>query len=594
MKPQDQIQIFYATDINFARYLLVSLTSLIDNADKSRYYHIHILQRDLPMEVIRHFLPLENDHFTISFDDVTMYMADLEGQLPLRDYYSLTTYYRLCLAEMYPDLDKVLYIDADTIIKGDISKLYDTDIKDNYVGACSEATAIEIPSIGDYTEKCLGIKKELYFNAGVMIFSLNQFREHNVIEKFTKLFHFYNFIVAQDQDYLNVICKDHVYFISNDWNVEAFVPSRYKEEDFKIIHYIFAAKPWHYKDCPSADAFWFYAKKTTYYKSILDDLHHFNDACKVKDMAANVHLTDICISEANKKDNYLSKLNENTRDYSRIKIMEKIDEYEAQGRFSEDVEDDPPSKVLRPEDINYINKGIISSLQSYLAFSAASLYLRRIIDKKKMIIKGIEGLENIKSVPAGAIITCNHFNPLDSFAIQMVYKAAKKRGRKFYRVIREGNYTSFPGFYGFLMRHCNTLPLSSNLRTMKKFINSTDTLLKDGNFILFYPEQSLWWNYRKPKPLKRGAFDFAAKNNVPVLPCFITMKDSDYIGEDGFPVQEYTIHIGKPIYPDEELSQVEAAEKMQKENSAYWKTVYESSYQIPLTYTTAEQHRVVE
>ena len=55
--------------------------------------------------------------------------------------------------------------------------------------------------------------------------------------------------------------------------------------------------------------------------------------------------------------------------------------------------------------------------------------------------------------------------------------------------------------------------------------------------MLVYPEQSMWWNYRKPKPLKKGAYTFAAKNHVPVLPCFITMEDSDILGDDGFYVQ---------------------------------------------------------
>lgn len=147
-----------------------------------------------------------------------------------------------------------------------------------------------------------------------------------------------------------------------------------------------------------------------------------------------------------------------------------------------------------------------------------------------MIIKEIQGLENFKNLDSGAIITCNHFNAFDSFAIQVAYEAAQQKNRRFYRVIREGNYTSFPGFYGFLMKHCNTLPLSSNHKTMHNFMKATDKLLRDGHFVLVYPEQSMWWNYRKPKPLKKGAYLFAVKSNVPVLPCFITMEDSDILG----------------------------------------------------------------
>ena len=96
----------------------------------------------------------------------------------------------------------------------------------------------------------------------------------------------------------------------------------------------------------------------------------------------------------------------------------------------------------------------------------------------------------------------------------------------------------------------------------------------------------MWWNYRKPKPLKKGAYMFAAKSDVPVLPCFITMKDSDVMGDDGFFVQEYTIHIGAPIYPDNSLPYGKRVEKMAEQNAEVWKDIYEKEYQMPLEYTT--------
>lgn len=208
------------------------------------------------------------------------------------------------------------------------------------------------------------------------------------------------------------------------------------------------------------------------------------------------------------------------------------------------------------------------------------------LDERKMILKEIRGLEHLCDLESGAIITCNHFNAFDSFAIQIVYEAAKQKKRKFYRVIREGNYTSFPGFYGFLMRNCNTLPLSSNRKTMRQFTEVTGKLLRDGHFVLVYPEQSMWWNYRKPKPLKAGAFMFAAKNNVPVVPCFITMQDSDVMGEDGFYVQEYTVHVSAPIYPDPALHYRENQANMMQKNQELWKELYESFYGMPLEYKT--------
>ena len=201
-----------------------------------------------------------------------------------------------------------------------------------------------------------------------------------------------------------------------------------------------------------------------------------------------------------------------------------------------------------------------------------------------MIIKEIRGIENLQKLVSGAVLTCNHFNPFDTFAIHEAFLRSGVKGKKLYRVIREGNYTSYPGFYGYLMRNFYTLPLSSNKRTMHKFSEATDKLLRDGNLVLIYPEQSMWWNYRKPKPLKSGAYSIAQKSDVPVIPCFITMQDSDKIGDDGYRVQEYVINIGKPIYPDKSLAHKDRVEKMMRENAENWKQIYEQDYNMPLEY----------
>ena len=117
-------------------------------------------------------------------------------------------------------------------------------------------------------------------------------------------------------------------------------------------------------------------------------------------------------------------------------------------------------------------------------------------------------------------------------------------------------------------------------------MKSVDKLLKDGNFVLVYPEQSMWWNYRKPKPLKKGAYTFASRSNVPVVPCFITMNNTENLDSNGYPVQEYTIHIGKPIYPDINKKSKENVEMFMVENARVWKEIYEKVYERPLVYST--------
>ena len=269
----------------------------------------------------------------------------------------------------------------------------------------------------------------------------------------------------------------------------------------------------------------------------------------------------------------------------RLEIIKKIKEYESKGYFDKDVEDDPPTRPLKPGECDYTGKKLSSRLMTKISNFIGRNYINSLIKKKVLIIKEIRGLSYYEKVQGGAFITCNHFNPMDNFA---VYKAIEpylnKEKRCLYKIIREGNYTSFKGFYGFLFRHCNTLPLASGLTVMKEFLSGLTALLGRGEKVLIYPEQGMWWNYRKPRPLKDGAFNLAAKNGVPVLPIFITLSDSEIIGEDGFNVQEYTLNFLPPIYPDKDKSVKENTKEMKEKNYDAWVAVYEEFYGKKLSY----------
>ncbi len=581
------VPIFYACDDAFIKYTIVSLASMIENASKDFNYDIHILSTTATEKMKEKVLKLQNDSFRIAFDDVSGYLESIKDTLPIRDYYSKTTYYRLFIAEMFPQLDKAIYIDSDTVVQGDISELYMTELGENLVGACHEQAMVQVDEYGTYVEKNIGIDRNSFFNAGVILINCRLFRENKVLEKFMELLHIYNFVVTQDEDYLNVICKDRVLFLDQRWNTEMLGEIPYPAEEFKIIHYIMVSKPWHYHDCRHGDIFWRYAERTEVYEDIKAELEAYTDEQRANDQASADRLLRTAVAETYKEDTFKNRVKTLSCNEDRRRILEKIALYEKEGRFDEDVEDDPPSRTIMPGEVDYTQKKLSTRLYSKFAFARARGYVYRLIRNHKLIVKEIRGIENFKSLSSGAIITCNHFNAHDSFAIQLAYEASgHKKNRKFFRIIREGNYTSFPGFFGFLMRHCNTLPLSSNIRATREFMLATDELLKQGNFVLIYPEQSMWWNYRKPKPLKEGGFYFAAKNNVPVLPCFITMQDTDMIGADGYPIQEYTIHVSTPIYPDEQKSVRANTAEMLECNFNAWKKIYEETYGIPLEYAT--------
>ena len=267
----------------------------------------------------------------------------------------------------------------------------------------------------------------------------------------------------------------------------------------------------------------------------------------------------------------------------RLKIIEKIKEYEKNGWFDIDVEDDPPTRPLKKGECDYGDRKLSSKISAFFANVAATNFFEKLIKNNQLIIKEVVGIENFLKVEGGAFLTCNHFNAFDNYAVWRVIKPHMKH--KLYKVIREGNYTSFPGLYGYFFRHCNTLPLSANYEVLKEFFAGVRYLLEKGRKILIYPEQAMWWNYKKPRPLKDGAFNLAVKNKVPVIPFFITMTDSEYYSPDGFKVPEYHIFISEPIYPDDRLNQKENIRMMKDTNFAVWKEIYEKFYGVTLSYT---------
>lgn len=587
MNDNKVIPVFYACDDNFVKYTVVSLQSMKEHASRDQKYCIHVLHTNISKEMQDVMYAMQDEQFQIRFDDVTDYLKSISDKLPLRDYYSKTTYFRLFIAEMFPEYEKAIYIDSDTVVLGDIADLYAYDLGDNYVGAAREQAMVQTDVYGTYVEKVLGIDRNAYFNAGLLVINCEQFRKQRVLDQFIELLHVYNFVVTQDEDYLNLICKGQVFWLPQQWNTEVFGNIDYPEESICVLHYIMVSKPWHYKDCRMGAYFWEYAKKTVCYEEILEVLENYTDEQRAEDTASADRLMVTAQNEIDNENNYLNLLNRGQlKAKDRLEVLEKIAQLEREGRFDEDVEEDPPTKELMPDDIDYLRRKISSKIKTKLTYKVARSFLNNIIANKQLIIKDIKGIENMNALKSGAVITCNHFNAFDSFAIQVAYEQSTQRKRKLYRVIREGNYTNFPGFYGMLMRNCYTFPLSSNKDTMRKFMHSMDAALKHGDFMVVYPEQSMWWNYRKPKPLKKGAYTFATKNDVPVLPCFITMEDSDILGEDGFYVQEYTIHIAPAIYPDPKNSRAANIQMMKDKNFEVWKEIYETTYGEALVYDT--------
>lgn len=259
----------------------------------------------------------------------------------------------------------------------------------------------------------------------------------------------------------------------------------------------------------------------------------------------------------------------------RLAILEKIATLEKEGgeSFYIDVEDDPSGHELTPDEVDYLHQKASSKIKTFFARGLASV-LRPMVRKDLQIT--VVGEENLANIKGGALITSNHFSIFENIAVWEVADRVPGKHR-FYRVIKGLNYFQ-PGWIGFLMKNCDTLPLSKNLKTMRLFGDALEKLLQEDALVLVYPEQAMWWNYRKPRPPKAGAYFYAAKFNVPIIPCFVTMEDTEKLDGNGFPKQKYTIHVMPPLYPDPEKKPRENERFMMQENYRLCCELYEKVY----------------
>lgn len=272
------------------------------------------------------------------------------------------------------------------------------------------------------------------------------------------------------------------------------------------------------------------------------------------------------------------------RSEERLKVIENIKINVANNELNKKVEINDPvvdkkelDKALMNFDITKNN--IVSRYKRKMARKIANNYTKLFNYDTKIV-----GLENLQEVKTGAIITSNHFSPKDSTVI--MYAMNKIGKREHMDIVIEEENTMMTGQFGFLMNNCGTIPLStSKLYMEKKFMPAVETLLKNKDFILIYPEEQMWYNYRKPRPLKPGAYHLAAKFNVPVIPCFTEIRTRKDYDEDGFKKLKFILHIMKPIYPDPEKTLKQNKEEMQKKDYEAKISAYEDAYGKKLDYT---------
>lgn len=295
MKEKKEIPIFFTIDNSYAPYVSPAILSMMENSSKEYHYKIYILHQELTDENISKIANLQSENFEIIFREMKEGMELITDRVENRlrcDYFTLTIYFRLFIADMFPEYEKGIYIDSDIIVPGDISELYNHELGENIIGAATDNSIQEIPELIRYMEQAIGVKKKEYINSGVLLMNLKAMREKEFSKKFLTLLNTYHFdSIAPDQDYLNAMCHGKILYLDEEWDAMP-IEGRKELEKPKLIHYNLFQKPWCYDNVPYEDYFWKYAKKSVYYEEILEYKKNYSEEQKKSDLEClNILLT---------------------------------------------------------------------------------------------------------------------------------------------------------------------------------------------------------------------------------------------------------------------------------------------------------------
>lgn len=300
------VPIFFACNDKYVPYLDVAIISLVATVSKERDYKITVLKSDISEENQAILKRHATDNVSIEFFDVKEMLEPVKDKLPEMFYFSVAAYFRFFIETSFPQYDKAIYLDSDVILLNDIGKLYDTDVGDNLLAAAYEQNTDRSPMFTDYVENIIGIPYYTYFNSGVMVMNLKEFRKFKVQERFLDMLTKYNFdSLAPDQEYLNVICHGRVKHLPTGWNKHSFPES--PEGELNLCHYALSNKPWHYADTINGEHFWKYAKDSEFYASLRDGFNNYSDADRQRDREAFAALVK-SIEEIKKSERTFRKL----------------------------------------------------------------------------------------------------------------------------------------------------------------------------------------------------------------------------------------------------------------------------------------------
>ncbi len=307
-----EIPIFFSTDDNYIPYLDIAVSSLIANASEEYRYRIIVLNTGLSPENEALIKRSEKSGFTIEFVNISEELKGIISHFKNVYHFSIVTYYRLFIASLFSQYDKIVYLDCDLVVLGDISELYNMEMGDNILAGAPERFVQSTKEFRIYAEKALGLDPDKYINAGVLLMNLREFRKCRIEEKFTKLISEYDFdLLDPDQAYLNYLCDGKILALKNGWNKEPLPEACNGKKN--IVHYALYKKPWQYDDVIDGEYFWEYAERSPFCQLIKERKASFGPEDRAKKDETAKEILDHAVRIVGSEETFSKKLTREMR-----------------------------------------------------------------------------------------------------------------------------------------------------------------------------------------------------------------------------------------------------------------------------------------
>lgn len=237
-------------DDNFWAPAFATMRSVCLFTPKREELVFHLCHRTLTPE---HKADLEaiRDEFPVTLvwhalDQMDMF-TDIAARMPESERFPSIVYARLLIDRLVGDgVDRVLYLDCDTMVRDDVKRLFDLDLEGNAIAAVRDISGAHITSGRDMRKnRDIFDPADYYFNSGVMLIDVRRWREARIIEKMEEL-HQAGIMqrIYYDQDLLNLTFKGQWLSLSWRWNTIDSVPA-HESLNPAIIHYTGDNSPWH-------------------------------------------------------------------------------------------------------------------------------------------------------------------------------------------------------------------------------------------------------------------------------------------------------------------------------------------------------------